>query len=184
MKVNKITESNLPPRLTNILQPADVCWFRGLKKSYTDRWNRWFLYEDTTYTVHGNARSPGYANVIKWLSEIWNTFPNYLLKNSFDYCGITSRHVNDYHLVLKSIIQNNIVQQNYIDDLLDEDEMEGFDDELFQDIDNDDGLETEVAEKEQGEDNEQEAENVFINDIDPETQAIPLNQVNCLLESV
>ncbi len=131
---NNISVIIIPPRFTNILQPADVCWFRNLKRSYCERWNKWFLYEDTTYTVHGNARSPGYAKVTNWLSELWDSFPNHLIKNSFDFCGITSKHVNDYHMVLKCLLRNETVIQNYVDDLQPEDDAEGFEDDyrLFQ----------------------------------------------------
>ena len=31
----------IPPRLTNLLQPADVAWFASLKKGYRKKWNNW-----------------------------------------------------------------------------------------------------------------------------------------------
>ncbi len=38
---NKIILLFIPPRLTNLLQPADVCWFAPLKKHYHGTWNEW-----------------------------------------------------------------------------------------------------------------------------------------------
>jgi hypothetical protein len=34
------------------------------------KWSHWYLFENKTYTVHGNMRSPGYTTVIQWLSDI------------------------------------------------------------------------------------------------------------------
>ncbi|CAF1075178.1 unnamed protein product [Brachionus calyciflorus] len=65
----------IPPRMTNLLQPADVCWFSKIKKAYCTKWSKWSRNSERTYTVHGNTRSPGYALAISWLSEIWHDFP-------------------------------------------------------------------------------------------------------------
>ena len=40
---NGILLSIIPPRMTNLLQPADVCWFATLKKAYKEKWNSWFI---------------------------------------------------------------------------------------------------------------------------------------------
>ncbi|CAF0834120.1 unnamed protein product [Brachionus calyciflorus] len=32
--------------MTNLLQPADVCWFASIKKEYHNKWNKWFLQDD------------------------------------------------------------------------------------------------------------------------------------------
>ena len=52
---NSIILQYIPPRFTNLLQPADVCWFSSIKKKYSEKWTDWFLFEEKTY----NARSPG-----------------------------------------------------------------------------------------------------------------------------
>ena len=41
-ELNGIVLFIIPPRLTNLLQPADVCWFSSIKKRYREKWNRWF----------------------------------------------------------------------------------------------------------------------------------------------
>ena len=33
----------IPPRITNLLQPADVCWFYKFKKAYLAKWVEWSL---------------------------------------------------------------------------------------------------------------------------------------------
>ncbi|RNA06935.1 pogo transposable element with KRAB domain-like [Brachionus plicatilis] len=73
-----------PPRMTNILQPANVSWFGALKKEYHTRWNKWLLEEERTYTRFGNAKSPGYAVCIRWLSEIWSNFNSAVITSSFN----------------------------------------------------------------------------------------------------
>lgn len=42
---NKIKLLLIPPRMTNLLQPADVGWFSSIKKAYRAKWNNWFIYE-------------------------------------------------------------------------------------------------------------------------------------------
>ena len=34
--------------MTNLLQPADVCWFSSIKKSYKAKWMDWFIYDPKT----------------------------------------------------------------------------------------------------------------------------------------
>jgi hypothetical protein len=60
----------VPPRLTNLCQPADFSWMRPLKKAFHDRWQHWFLHGLKTTTRNNNVRSPGYAQVIHWISDI------------------------------------------------------------------------------------------------------------------
>jgi hypothetical protein len=38
-----IKKISVPPRMTNLLQPAHVSWFRPLKQNYHRLWNDWFL---------------------------------------------------------------------------------------------------------------------------------------------
>lgn len=43
----------IPPRMTNILLPADVCWFKTVRHEYRKRWQRWFINDIKTFTRHG-----------------------------------------------------------------------------------------------------------------------------------
>ena len=61
----------IPIRLTNLLQPADVAWMHPLKKLYHQKWNNWLLNAPKFYTTAGNVKSPGYAQAIIWISQIW-----------------------------------------------------------------------------------------------------------------
>ena len=40
----------IPPRMTGILQPADVSWFKTLKQEYHKRWTEWYLTDSKTFT--------------------------------------------------------------------------------------------------------------------------------------
>ena len=44
MRVQNITRTMIPPSMTNLLQPADVCWLAGIKRAYQVKWNDWFRY--------------------------------------------------------------------------------------------------------------------------------------------
>jgi hypothetical protein len=131
--LNNIKPLFVPPRMTNLLQPADVCWFAVLKKNYHEKWNSWFIHDDKTYTKHGNPKSPGYAKCISWLSNIWEDFDTDLIVNSFDQCGIVSQYM--LHHSLKHILTNQQIIFNYIDNLQEHDEIDSFDsneDNLFE----------------------------------------------------
>ena len=61
LKSNNVDVCFIPKRFTNLLQPADVAWFKHFKSKYTEKWNNWFLTSNNkTYTKNGNLRSPGY----------------------------------------------------------------------------------------------------------------------------
>lgn len=119
-----ITKEMIPPRMTNLLQPADVCWFASLKRAYTARWNLWFLTEEKTFTTQGNAKSPGYARCIQWLSEIWKEFDPELIRKSFDSCGITGSSY--LHKCLAEMVSKDKIITDFVDDRCEADEMEGF----------------------------------------------------------
>ena len=64
VKSNNIHLIVIPPRLTNLLQLADVMFFSVIKKSFHEKWNYWFLNAPKDITCHGNLKSPGYVQVI------------------------------------------------------------------------------------------------------------------------
>lgn len=74
MKDLNIKYSFIPPRLTGLLQPADVSWLKSFKKLYVEKWTDWFLNDPKSLTRNGNIKSPGYHKAIEWLSEIWTEF--------------------------------------------------------------------------------------------------------------
>lgn len=86
-----INQSLIPPRMTNHLQPADVCWFSQIKCAYHRRWCDWILYEEKTYTKNGNACSLGYVKCIQWLSDIWGEMDPLYIAQGFEACGLASR---------------------------------------------------------------------------------------------
>lgn len=113
-KKAKIKLIFVPPRLTNLLSPPDVCWFGPIKNSYRRLWSHWFITDPKTFTYSGNMRSAGYQKVIGWLSNIWKEFDPALIRKSFHSCGIVS--VNDLHLPLATLVAEHILVANYVDD--------------------------------------------------------------------
>ena len=73
--------------MTNLLQPADVVWSSVIKQVYGDKWNDWFIFDEKRLTVHGNMVSPGYTQVIKWMSDIWEEFDSSMIEESFRKSG-------------------------------------------------------------------------------------------------
>lgn len=69
-KQNGVEVSYFPARMTSLLQPADVGWFRSLKAQYHSKWQEWYLSSPKSFTTASNLKSPGYAKVINWISEI------------------------------------------------------------------------------------------------------------------
>ncbi len=63
-KSSNIRVSFFPPRMTSLLQPADVGWFRSIKAQYHGKWQDWYLNEPKAFTKSHNMKSPGYAKVI------------------------------------------------------------------------------------------------------------------------
>ena len=120
--------------MTNLLQPADVSWFKPLKSHYHRLWNEWFLEGKHTYTRSDNARSPGYAKAIDWLSLMWNSISSHLIANSFECCGVVRQY--NLHKALNHIIQTKTLINDYIDTASVSDDVDGFesDDDIFQEI--------------------------------------------------
>lgn len=56
----------IPPRMTYLLQPADVCWFAPVKKALKKEWDNWYINDTNlhTYTAANNMRLVCYCNVI------------------------------------------------------------------------------------------------------------------------
>ena len=74
-------------------------------------------------SIHGNTKSPGFALVIQWISQIWEEFDEHLIKNSFEQCGITS--ISNLHSSLKEIYTSNQLINEYIDLFYDYDDILG-----------------------------------------------------------
>lgn len=65
MRDLNIDYSFIPPRITSLLQPADVSWLKSFKKSYIEKWSNWYLKDFKSFTKNGNLKSPGYEQAIK-----------------------------------------------------------------------------------------------------------------------
>ena len=121
---NNIKPIYVPKRFTNLLQPADVSWMRPLKRAYQQKWQNWLINEEKSFTPAGNIRSPGYAQVINWISEIWDQLSPEIVRDSFDRCEITSSRMFEYHTQLQGFMEKN--QLDMIDDFDESDEVSDF----------------------------------------------------------
>jgi hypothetical protein len=133
LEKNSIAKHIIPAGFTNLLQPADVCWFSFIKNKLHERWTDWYINDEKTFTKANNMRSPGYANVIKWISDVWDEMDENIIRKSFDQCGITSD--NQLHSVLNTILQENSVMTDFVCDEHASDEFEMDDIDLFDSID-------------------------------------------------
>ena len=52
-------------------------------------------------------KSPGYAQAITWISEIWADLDSNLIARSFDQCGITSNNLADHHSQLRHFVRTS-----------------------------------------------------------------------------
>jgi hypothetical protein len=110
--------------------------YKPLKQKYHHLWNEWFLAGNHTYTRNENARSPGYAQAIDWLSTIWEQFESHIIINSFECCGIIGQF--KLHKVLQHIVSTNSYISDYVDTMIPADSIDGFEshDDIFDQIDN------------------------------------------------
>ena len=65
-------------------------------------------------TVSSNRKLLGYAQVITWLSEVWQDLGSLLISSSFDKCGTTSRNLSDYSSQLRHFVRTNM----FVDDVV------------------------------------------------------------------
>lgn len=66
-------------------------------------------------------------NVLNWLSIIWDEFDSVLVKKSFKCCGITSKDEKDFHSASSQMITKRSTLNDFIDNLVPSDEIDGFD---------------------------------------------------------
>ena len=77
-------------------------------------WNFIKIHAPKSYTASGNRKSSGYAQVITWVSEVWQELGPLLITRSFDKCGIMSRKLADYSSQLRHFVRTNM----FVDDVV------------------------------------------------------------------
>lgn len=68
-----------------------------------------------TFTAQNNMRSPGYVNVIQWLSEAWAEFDPHIIINSFAKCGIVGDQKDDLHDSLTAVLNSWEPIRDYVE---------------------------------------------------------------------
>ena len=80
----------IPPGMTSLLQPADVCWNKPVKQRIKEMYDEWWLSEEQTYTAQGNVRAPDFVTVVGWILDAWEEITPEMIRHSFKACGITT----------------------------------------------------------------------------------------------
>ena len=91
--------------MTAFLKPADQSWMRPLEVAYFKKSNDWLVNAPKAYTAAGNLKSPGYAQAVLWISEVWADLDASLIASSFQFCGITSHNLADLSRQLRHFIR-------------------------------------------------------------------------------
>ncbi len=81
-------------------------WIKQVSDIFHEKWQYWFIHGEKTKTRFDNIRSPGYTQVINWVSETWVNFNKTIIRESFDYCGITQYDRAYFHKQLQSFLQD------------------------------------------------------------------------------
>ena len=81
-----IKKISVPPRMTNLFQPADVCWFRPLKQNYHRLWNDWFLVNEYKIIQNFNFHKTAKIDIVKNFHVLRNFYFDsfYLIMKSFN----------------------------------------------------------------------------------------------------
>ncbi len=104
-----IGKKMIPLRFTNLLQPADVCWFASVKKKLHEKWTDWYINDE---------------------SDIWQSSDSQIISKSFDRCGITSNQ--NLSRALKAIVENDQCFSEYVVDETECSDLEMSDEHLFE----------------------------------------------------
>ncbi|KAL0231845.1 hypothetical protein GEMRC1_011249 [Eukaryota sp. GEM-RC1] len=91
----------IPGGMTPLLQPADVCWFRPLKRVMAAEVRQW-LDSNPPRTRSGNIRSPDVATMASWLSKAQQSLTPASISHSFQSCFLGP--LNQLHIAQKFCI--------------------------------------------------------------------------------
>jgi hypothetical protein len=128
----------VPGRTTPFLQPADLMWFKELKRIYHEKWTSWWLNDRKAFTRNGNLKSPGYVKAMKWFMEAWNELDKDVIISSFEKTGITYSNPDNYNSVLKYVLENSTMPGSILEEEEDCDEINGFNCECHDSYDEED----------------------------------------------
>ena len=100
-------------------------------------------------------RSPGYAMVLQWISEIWDELDSNLIACFFDNCGITSSKLTDSNNQLRHFVRTT----EFVDEVQPDDSAQN--DDLFEEKDDETQTQT-IIDSESEEEIEHEEELFYI----------------------
>lgn len=97
----------VPPSLTGMLQPLDVCLNRSFQKSFDDKYTEHLeraLKETTNRTSKGNIRTPSYMDLSTWCFNWAEGLQDEMIQKAFISCGLVEPSlfkINDLHTPLR-----------------------------------------------------------------------------------
>lgn len=80
----------IPGSMTSILQPLDVGVNKPFKDQLRQRWNKWMLDGEHSFTPAGRMKKPGLQLICKWILESWEAISPATIVRSFLRCCITN----------------------------------------------------------------------------------------------
>ena len=84
----------IPPCLTGLLQPLDVCLNRGFQQMYNDKYTEYLtkaVFENSFRTKSGSISMPKYRQVSEWVHEWSNGTTKEAVSKAFLVCGLVSK---------------------------------------------------------------------------------------------
>ena len=100
----------IPGGMTPLLQPLDACINRVFKCEYIKRWHKFMTDSMDEFEKTGVKPKLTYAHIIGWVSEISREIKRKLVKESFDYCGLTTADKNKFHSKLRELLHNGRIE--------------------------------------------------------------------------
>ena len=85
--------SVIPPSMTGLLQPLDVCINRSFQQKYNDKYTQYMteaVSKGSFRTKSGNIAMPKYRVVSEWVMEWASSMTKETIQKSFIVCGLTS----------------------------------------------------------------------------------------------
>ena len=83
LKQVNIMRVMIPPHYTSVIQPCDVGINKPLKDRLKHRVGQWMREKHRTIAFGDKLTIPKRADILEWISEVWERFQSEIVKNTF-----------------------------------------------------------------------------------------------------